>query len=169
MVSGDLERSDLLRTLAQHRGFLLRTVQGLTDEQARLRPTVSQLCLGGIVKHVSTVESGWCEFARVGPSAIGAMDEAAQAAHAAGFEMGPGESLEALCDGYREVAARTDELVATAPSLDETHPLPSAPWFEPGARWSVRMAILHVIAETSQHAGHADILRETIDGAQTMG
>jgi len=42
-------------------------------------------------------------------------------------------------------------------------------WFEPGARWSARRVLLHVIAETAQHAGHADILRETIDGAKTMG
>jgi len=47
--------------------------------------------------------------------------------------------------------------------------LPSAPWFEPGSSWSVRRVLLHVIAETSQHAGHADILRESIDGAKTMG
>ena len=53
--------------------------------------------------------------------------------------------------------------------LDADYPLPEAPWFEPGARWSVRRVVLHVIAETSQHAGHADIIRETLDGQKTMG
>ncbi len=53
--------------------------------------------------------------------------------------------------------------------LDVAHPLPKAPWFEPGATWSVRRVILHILAETSQHAGHADILRESIDGQKTMG
>jgi hypothetical protein len=51
----------------------------------------------------------------------------------------------------------------------ETLAVAVAPWFEPGARWSVRRALLHVIAETAQHAGHADIIREALDGAKTMG
>ncbi|MFB9852613.1 DUF664 domain-containing protein [Micromonospora andamanensis] len=58
---------------------------------------------------------------------------------------------------------------ATLPDLDADHPLPEAPWFEPGARWSARRVLLHILAETSQHAGHADIIRETIDGAKSMG
>ena len=59
--------------------------------------------------------------------------------------------------------------MASAPDLDVSHPLPAAPWFEPGARWSLRRVLLHIIAETAQHAGHADIIRETLDGAKTMG
>ena len=53
--------------------------------------------------------------------------------------------------------------------LDASHPLPEAPWFEPGASWTFRRVFLHVIAETTQHAGHADIIREAIDGSRTMG
>jgi hypothetical protein len=67
------------------------------------------------------------------------------------------------------VAAYTDNLEATLPDLDVSHPLPPAPWFPPGARRSARRVFLHLIAETAQHAGHADILRETIDGQKTMG
>jgi hypothetical protein len=80
----------------------------------------------------------------------------------------PGETLAGVLADYERVAARTDELVATV-DLDAAHPLPEAPWFEPGARWSARRVLLHVIAETAQHAGHADIIRETIDGAKSMG
>ena len=67
------------------------------------------------------------------------------------------------------MAARTDQLVATVESLDTSHPLPAAPWFEAGASWSVRRTLLHILAETSQHAGHADIIRESLDGQKTMG
>jgi hypothetical protein len=79
------------------------------------------------------------------------------------------DTLADLIGAYESVAARTDELVATWPDLDASQPLPVAPWFEPGARWSARRAVLHIIAETAQHAGHADIIREAFDGAKTMG
>ena len=55
------------------------------------------------------------------------------------------------------------------PDLDAAHPLPEAPWFERGTSWSARRVLLHIIAETSQHAGHADLLREALDGATAMG
>ena len=67
------------------------------------------------------------------------------------------------------MAQRTDELVTSLPSLDASQPLPEAPWFPPGARRSARRVFLHIVAETAQHAGHADIIRETIDGSKTMG
>lgn len=71
-------------------------------------------------------------------------------------------------DEYARVAATTDALVGSL-DLDAAHPLPPAPWFPPGAVWSVRRTVLHILAETAQHAGHADIIRESIDGAKTMG
>jgi hypothetical protein len=164
-----LERHDLLETLAKHRGFLCLTVRGVTDDQARSRPTDSELCLGGIIKHVALVEEGWARFIVEGPSAIGSTDEATYEAHASGFRMLGTETLPGLLARYDDVARRTDDLVTGLPSLDASHPLPDAPWFESGARWSARRAFLHIIAETAQHAGHADIIRETIDGAKTMG
>ena len=63
----------------------------------------------------------------------------------------------------------TDAVVGALLSLDASHPLPEAPWFEPGACWSARRGLIHIVAETAQHAGHADIIRETIDGAKSMG
>jgi hypothetical protein len=71
--------------------------------------------------------------------------------------------------GYDAVAQRTDEIVRALPDLDASHELPPAPWFPPGKRYSARRVLLHIIAETSQHAGHADILRESLDGQKTMG
>ncbi len=166
----DQERVDIVETLRAHRDFLRYTVEGLTDEQAARRTTVSELCLGGLIKHVSEVEASWARFIVEGPTAMpSGFDEAGMAAHAASFRMLDGETLEALLAAYEEVAARTDELVATLPSLDVSHPLPVAPWFPPNAHRSARRVFMHIVAETAQHAGHADILREALDGQKTMG
>ncbi len=159
------ERADLLESLRRHRYFLRYTVRDLTDEQAAARPTVSALSLGGLIRHVSATEAGWISFALDEPGGI----DGDGADWLERFSMPAGATLASLLEQYDEVARRTDELVATAPDLDESRPLPAAPWFEPGARWSLRRVLLHIIAETAQHAGHADIIRETIDGAKTMG
>jgi hypothetical protein len=170
------ERHDLLEALAAHRGFLRQTVQGLTDEQARLRSTVSELTLGGLIKHVASTEEGWAQFMAGGglPGSDVEMDwsnpdPALIEAYQAGFGLGPDETLEGALAAYERVAAATDALVATLPDLDAAYPLPPAPWFPPGASRTVRRAIVHIVAETAQHAGHADIIREAIDGAKTMG
>jgi uncharacterized damage-inducible protein DinB len=164
------ERADLLEALTTHRHFLRFAVQGLTDEQARQRPTASELTLGGLVKHVAHQEAGWVRFVLEGPEAIATpTDEAGFQKWADEFRLLPDETLAGVLAEYEEIARRTDELVASLPDLDVSHPLPEAPWFQPGARRSARRVFLHIIAETSQHAGHADILRESIDGQKTMG
>lgn len=164
------EREDLLETLAAHRHFLRHTVRGLTDDQARLRPTASELTLGGLVKHVAHQEAGWVRFVLEGPAAIATpTDEAGFQKWADEFVLRDDETLEGVLAEYAEIAARTDELVRTIPDLDAAHPLPEAPWFPPGAVRSARRVFLHIVAETAQHAGHADILRETLDGQKTMG
>jgi hypothetical protein len=160
-----------MEMLSRQRGFLRYTTRDLTDEQAARRTTVSELCLGGLVKHVASVERNWVAFILDGPSAMGNaadMTEEQRAEWRDAFRMLPGETLTGVLDAYADVARRTDELVAALPDLDATQPLPEAPWFEPGARWSARRVLLHVIAETAQHAGHADIIRESLDGATTM-
>ena len=162
------ERADLLASLARDRQFLRYTVRDLTDEQARQRTTVSELTLGGLIKHVTLTERQWLNFILTGPSAMSGENTDVDA-WSQGFRMLEDETLAGLLDGYAQVAAHTDELVATLPDLDAAQPLPEAPWFEPGARWSARRVLLHVIAETAQHAGHADIIRESLDGAKTMG
>ena len=161
------ERADLLDTLAKHRWLFRNTVAGLTDEQAASTPTPSELCLGGLIKHVTRMETRWAGFLLDGPAAM-AMTEDSYAEHSASFRMLPGETLASLLDDYEEVAQRTDALIATV-DLDATQPLPEAPWFEPGAHWTARRVCLHLVAELTQHAGHADILREAIDGQKSMG
>jgi uncharacterized damage-inducible protein DinB len=163
------ERSDLVQSLDRQRQFLRHTTRGLTDEQAAQRTTASELSLGGLIKHVTLVERQWINFILGGPSAMGSRDEASMTAWMDAFRMGEGDTLPRLLEAYEEVARRTDDLVVTLPDLDADQPLPEAPWHEPGSRWSARRVLLHVIAETAQHAGHADIIRESLDGAKTMG
>jgi hypothetical protein len=175
-ATGTGERADLLDVLQKHRGLFRVTVQGISDEQARTRSTVSELTLGGLVKHVAATEKQWARFVQEGP-AQDAIDWAnidwsnpppEVAAYADGFRMLEDETLAGLLEEYDAVAAATDALVAEV-DLDSSHPLPSAPWFTPGTRWSARRVFAHIVAETAQHAGHADIIREAIDGQKSMG
>ena len=163
------ERADLLETLATQRFFLRRTVHGLTDDQARLTPTASQLCLGGLIKHVTHGEQQWTNFILGLPGGPTGETSDSVEKHQQSFGMLPGETLAELLAEFDRVAARTNELVTTLPDLDATRPLPPAPWFKPGAAWSARQVLIHILAETAQHCGHADIIRETIDGQKTMG
>ena len=164
------ERADLLESLATQRHFLRFTVRGLSDEQARMRTTASELTLGGVLKHVAHQERNWVRFILEGPAAIATPTDAAGfAAWADEFRLLPEETLDGVLAEYEEIARRTDELVTTLPDLDASHPLPEAPWFAPGAHRSARRVFLHIVAETAQHAGHADILRESLDGQKTMG
>ena len=129
-----------------------------------------------IVKHVAATEKSWAEFMVSGGSAgsdpdidSSNPDPAVIAAYQAGFQLLDSETLAGVLTYYEEVAAATDRLVLELADLDRSFPLPPAPWFPPGAVRSLRRTIVHIIAETAQHAGHADIIRETIDGAKTMG
>ncbi len=164
------ERADILESLAAHRHFLRFTVRGLSDEQARMRTTASELTLGGLIKHVSHQERTWVRFIVEGTEAMATpTDEAGFRKWAEEFKLLPEETLDGVLAEYEEIARRTDDLVRTLPDLDVSHPLPEAPWFPPGATRSARRVFLHIVAETAQHAGHADILRESLDGQKSMG
>jgi uncharacterized damage-inducible protein DinB len=170
----DRERADLIETLARHRWFLTFTVQGLTDEQATARTTASALTLAGLIHHVAETEAQWAAFMEQGAGAFAAAaalwnDREADLDPQARWRLAEGETLAEALAHYAEVAAATERIIRSVPSLDADHELPRAPWFEPDARWSVRRTLLHILAETAQHAGHADILRESLDGQRTMG
>ncbi|WP_329460160.1 DinB family protein [Streptomyces sp. NBC_01497] len=180
----DAERADLLAALAAARSALTNTVRELGDDRAAESPTVSALCLGGLIKHVASIEEAWLRFVLEGPSAMrfdlpdgvtwadmadGTAREVPQWAidHDNDFRMLPGETLSGIVARYERVAARSEEIITTLSDLSATHPLPQAPWNQPGTLWSVRRVLMHMIAETAQHAGHADILRETLDGQKS--
>ncbi|WP_210407823.1 DinB family protein [Allokutzneria sp. NRRL B-24872] len=162
------ERADLVAMLDKNRFFLGNTARGLTEEQAWERSTVSELTIGGLIKHVTDVERGWVRFIQGGAEHMMSGDDSGQD-WSDGFRKVGDENLENLLARYESVARKTNELVASLADLDLAHELPQAPWFEPGAKWTARRVLMHIIAETAQHAGHADIIREAIDGAKSMG
>lgn len=162
------ERSEILEALGKQRSFLRQTVQGLNDDQANRRTTTSALCLSGILKHVTMVEDRWVDFILGGPEVLRFTPENT-AKREQGFQAQSGETLSLLMERYEQTASRTAQVVSSLPSLDGVQPLPEAPWFPPGASWSARTVLLHILAETAQHSGHADIIRESLDGAKTMG
>jgi uncharacterized damage-inducible protein DinB len=162
------ERAELLEAFAKHRGLLLHTAQGLSDEQARSHPTVSELSVGGVIKHTTAMTAQWLDFVEQGTEAMASFDDVDWAQWADQFVLREDQTLQQVLDGVEEVARRTDEVVRTV-DLDRAHALPDAPWFDAGARWTARRVLLHLLTEIAQHAGHADILRESIDGQKSMG
>ncbi|MFF4208504.1 DinB family protein [Streptomyces sp. NPDC001796] len=158
-AQGD-ERGALLSFLEEQRGGIRRAVLGLTEEQARTRPSASELSLGGLLKHVAEVEQSWIARAKGEPPAV-KRDESNW--HEC-FQLLDGETVASQLAYWEEVAAGTEAFLRAVPSLDDTFPLPNDPWFPPDERVSMRWVMLHLIRETARHAGHADILRESLDG-----
>jgi uncharacterized damage-inducible protein DinB len=153
------ERESLLGFLAQQRRVLRAAAHGLTEEQLRLAPSASSLSVGGLLKHTALVESGWIEVVLQRES------EQTEESYGSDFQLTPEDTLESLLAKYDRVAAETEAAVA---DLDLGHPVPvpDRPWFPKDLKaWSVRWVLLHLIEETARHAGHADIVRESIDGA----
>ncbi|AMW12135.1 hypothetical protein A4E84_23140 [Streptomyces qaidamensis] len=157
------EKTDLLAAFAEQRALLLIPLRGLTDEQAGRRTTVSELTLGGIVNHLARGEETWTQIMTKGDGELpdGMLDMGQ-------YRMAGGDTLPALLERYARAAQATDEAVASLPDLDVSVPLPKTPWSPPEPQyWSARRILLHLIKETAQHAGHADIIREALDGAST--
>jgi uncharacterized damage-inducible protein DinB len=161
----DDERQGLLAFLAQQRYVLRLAAHGLTDDQARAVPAASALSVGGLVKHTAASERGWIDVMLQRPGGDGGVEE-----YLANFRLGPDETLSGVLDLYDQVARDTEEAVAGIEDLGRPVPVPKGvPWFPQDVdAWSVRWVLLHLIEETARHAGHADIIRESIDGASAM-
>jgi uncharacterized damage-inducible protein DinB len=157
------ERDLLLAFLDAQRGALRRAVRGLTDEQAAARPSASALSLGGLVKHAAHCERNWIQGILMGrPDPDGA---ATPAAWEKEFQLLPGETVAGVLAELAAVAEQTRETIAALPDLDVAVPLPEAPWFPQDGKRSARWILLHLIEEQARHAGHADVIRESLDGA----
>jgi len=157
------ERDGLLSFLAQQRHVIRIAAYGLTDEQAGQAKTESPLTVGGLIKHVAYTERGWMDtvLQRERPAEPGAE------AYDQHFDFGPQDTLAAVLAFYDEVAKETEEVIAGIEDLGQPVPVPQdAPWFPKDIKaWSVRWVLFHLIQETARHAGHADIVREQLDGA----
>ncbi|MET8101482.1 DinB family protein [Streptomyces sp. NPDC005236] len=154
------ERGALLAFIEEQRGGIRRSLLGLTEEQAASRPSASELSLSGLLKHVAEVEQGWIARAKGEPPAV-KRDESNW--HEC-FVLADGETVASQLAYWEKVAAETEAFLRSVPSLDDTFALPPDPWFPPEGRVSMRWLSLHLIRETARHAGHADIIRESLDG-----
>ena len=153
------ERDGLLAYLAQQRLALRATVHGLTDEQARATPSASSMSLGGLIKHAALCERGW-----VAGNIANRLPEGGRNWET-DFQLQEGETLEWALALYDEVAKETEAIIAEIPDLGQPVAVPPAPWFPRNVKfWSVRWVLFHLIEEIARHGGHADIIRESLDG-----
>jgi uncharacterized damage-inducible protein DinB len=150
------ERAGLTQQLDFHRATLLRKLEGLDDDMLRRPMTVSGLSLLGLVKHLAETEHGWFLKIYAGlpePDLYSADDDPD-----AEFRVDPGETADALVAQYLRTCERARAVVASG-KLDDVVTTPS------GAQANLRAILLHMIQETARHNGHADIIREELDGA----
>ena len=163
------DRQTLLNFVAFQQNAFFAVSYGLTDEDARSTPTVSALSIGGLIKHVTSVQRSWTQRAAAAPG-FPPPDprplEEQMADYGAEHTMREDETLEGLLDGLRVQNAHTLSVFADA-DLDAAVPVPrNVPWFPKDIdHWSVRWVAMHLIEEMARHTGHADIIRESIDGA----
>ena len=150
------ERETLLAFLTWHRQTFLRKLDGLTDEQLRRRHEPSGLTLMGMLRHLGDVERFWFGevFAGDPPNRLFTNDDPD-----GDWRPGPDDTGPALIAAYRQAVARADAAIAAATFDDLARN--ANPDHPPVA---LRFIVAHMITETARHNGHADLIRESIDG-----
>jgi uncharacterized damage-inducible protein DinB len=143
------ERETLQALLQYQRESLVRKVAGLDDVAARLRLVGSDTTLLWLMRHMARAETTWVLSRFAGEDAIVPEDRVAE-----------DDSLAAAVDAYRAIWARTDAVIVAASGLDE----PCRGLAQDEEPVNLRWVLMHLLEETARHAGHADILRELIDG-----
>ena len=131
-------------------------VEGLDDDQLRREMVPSKVTMLGLVKHLTAVEHGWfaVRFAQSGEDFMWSTDDDLDA----DWRIEADETTEEIVEGYVVMCKRSRSIEATAESLDDAFDHPQR------GRVSLRWVMLHMIEETARHNGHADIMRELIDG-----
>ncbi|NNG37421.1 DUF664 domain-containing protein [Nakamurella aerolata] len=152
------ERAALTGFLGWQREGLIRTVVGLTDAEAATAPTASTLSLLGLLKHAATWEHRWFAVVMAGLPAADGWPEVRPEPPDVDLIVDQTDTVQFWVGRYREAITESDAIVAER---------------ELGSRCAradiiecnVRYVMFHMIEETARHAGHADIIRESIDGA----
>jgi len=163
------ERQTLIEFLRHNQNAFLAIAYGLTDEQARSTPSVSALSIGGLIKHVAGVQRSWMARVTAAPGSPPRDDrpfEEQAAEYQDQYVMRDDETLDQLLDTLRAQNEDTLRIFAEA-DLDAQVPVPhDVPWFPQDLDfWNVRWVAMHLVEELTRHAGHGDIIRESIDGA----
>lgn len=149
------ERNALSTYLRQLHAALRNTAYGLTDDQVRQTPTRSAICLAGLLNHITVTERVWLARVR------------GEDATFPGDDWDPGSaSLSQIVAAFDDQAATTEAAAMDASlALDASVAPPQGPPWYTGEPISVRWVLFHLLEEVARHAGHADILREQLDGA----
>ncbi|HEU4544188.1 MAG TPA: DinB family protein [Jiangellaceae bacterium] len=148
------EKQTLTAILRNNRAAIAWKLEGLSDEDAARPMVFSGTNLLGLVKHLAWVELGWfVEFFAGEP-----VDDPYAGKEDADMRPEPGETVESIIDLYERHVARADAVIEAA-DLDQL-----SAGDHNGERFTLRWILAHMIEETARHAGHADILREQIDG-----
>ncbi|MEF2527621.1 MULTISPECIES: DinB family protein [Streptomyces] len=155
------ERGALLSYVEAQRAGLRRALLGLTEEQAASHPSASGLSLSGLLKHSAEVELNWLRLAQQQPNERQYSSEN----WGDSFRLVGTETVPEILAFWEGVTAELEKFIRELPSLDDTFPLPEVPWFPKDTRVSMRWLLLHLVEEFARHAGHADIIRESLDGA----
>jgi len=157
------ERDALVKYLAAQRRALRASVFGIDRALATSAPAASSLSLAGLIKHAAHCERGWIAQ-RLGGRTYSPRD------YAADFVLDADESLEDVLALLDEIGEETEQVLRELPDLDVRVPVPTGvPWFPDDLEyWTARWIVLHMIEELARHAGHADIIRETIDGSNAF-
>jgi uncharacterized damage-inducible protein DinB len=162
------ERSALRAYLLQQQDAFRAVSYGLTDQQAgQAASPPSTLSVGALVKHVTETQAGWLGSVLAAPEAR--VDDRSQqeryAAYQDSWTWHDHDTLGAALAAYDEVCARVLRAVDEV-DLDTPVPVPAAPWNPSDIEaWSVRWVWFHLLEELARHAGHADLVREAVDGA----
>lgn len=153
------ERTMLVEFLDYFRAVLERKAQGLDDEQARVRVAASAIDLLGLVRHMAEVERWW--FRRLFTAEIDTGVYELPDDMDADWHHGPADTLTDALVVWRAEVTRARDIVAAAASLDTIGVLRTSGRGDVSLRWIV----VHMIEEYARHCGHADLIREAIDGA----
>jgi uncharacterized damage-inducible protein DinB len=152
------EREALAMNLDAQREGLIRKIEGVPDAMARQSPTASSLSLLGLVKHAVTWERRWFEVIMAGRKLPDGWPEVLPEPLDADLMVDEGDRVDHWVASYQEQIEQSRAVVA---SMDLDSPCARQDIIE----CNVRYVMFHMIQETARHAGHADIIRETLDGS----